>query len=224
MGAIVLRRVFGVWFGIVVLGGAGIGAPPALAAKAAATRRFVGTVDARGAVFFGGLGGGPCKISYLPHAQRPVALQIGSERRVTVRSSGQESMGVNPAHDRLHGADGGSGLATTVKPMNGLSAVKAMRIGALVGAFVGPGPTPGPYTGGTNFWVLAPPKNQVFFIGNGSTTTGRVQEFVVPSGATKLVLGFVDGPWPKPADPQYGCAHYYKDNVGSLKLVVTLKP
>lgn len=44
-----------------------------------------------------------------------------------------------------------------------------------------------------NFLTLAPQLNQTFFIGDGRTDdTNTVQTFVVPTGATRLFLGFAD--------------------------------
>jgi len=53
---------------------------------------------------------------------------------------------------------------------------------------------------------------QTFFIGDGLTGTGSgaIQQFVVPSGATRLFLGFADG------NSFVGQAGFYNDNTGSL--------
>jgi hypothetical protein len=51
------------------------------------------------------------------------------------------------------------------------------------------------FTGNTSFTSLSPELRQVFFIGDGLTGTGSgsVQQFVVPTGATRLFLGSADG-------------------------------
>jgi hypothetical protein len=46
---------------------------------------------------------------------------------------------------------------------------------------------------GTNFSALSPGLKQPFFIGDGRTSTGAVQQFVAPPGATRFFLGTVDG-------------------------------
>ena len=44
-----------------------------------------------------------------------------------------------------------------------------------------------------DFLVLAPELRQVFFIGDGATSAGVTQQFVIPAGATRLFLGIMDG-------------------------------
>ena len=48
---------------------------------------------------------------------------------------------------------------------------------------------------GLNFSSLSPGLKQVFFIGDGLTGngTGSVQQFIIPTGTTRLFLGTVDG-------------------------------
>ena len=46
---------------------------------------------------------------------------------------------------------------------------------------------------GLNFTSLSPGLKQVFFIGDGMTDGGTVQSFIVPTGATRLYLGTMDG-------------------------------
>lgn len=43
-----------------------------------------------------------------------------------------------------------------------------------------------------DFHTLQPQLRQPFFIGDGRTSTGEVQQFVVPSGATRLYIGTMD--------------------------------
>jgi hypothetical protein len=69
------------------------------------------------------------------------------------------------------------------------------------------------------FTQLAPLLNQVFFIGDGRTNTGSLQQFAVPDTATRLFLGFADAlafgnPTSEPG--------YYDDNVGQLRAVFNL--
>jgi hypothetical protein len=44
-----------------------------------------------------------------------------------------------------------------------------------------------------DFTSLSPQLNQVFFIGDGVTSGGTQQQFVIPSGATRLFIGKMDG-------------------------------
>jgi len=72
------------------------------------------------------------------------------------------------------------------------------------------------FTGDHSFSTLSPELDQVFFIGDGltSTGTGQVQVFRVPTHATDLYLGFVD------AYGFQGSPGYYGDNSGGLSLTV----
>ncbi|OYY93835.1 MAG: hypothetical protein B7Y41_10130 [Hydrogenophilales bacterium 28-61-23] len=46
---------------------------------------------------------------------------------------------------------------------------------------------------GLDFDALSPELKQVFFIGDGLTSTNAVQQFFIPVGATRLYLGTMDG-------------------------------
>lgn len=65
---------------------------------------------------------------------------------------------------------------------------------------------------GTSFSSLTPLDDQVFFIGDGLTGngTGSIQQFVIPTDATELVLGFIDAPG------YNGAPGSYTDNSGSF--------
>ena len=85
---------------------------------------------------------------------------------------------------------------------NGISDVVA-PINSLIGVFLGPNqPSLGAAPStldfssiGLGFSSLSPQLQQTFFIGDGLTGTasGNVQRFIVPSGATRLFLGTMDG-------------------------------
>ena len=47
-------------------------------------------------------------------------------------------------------------------------------------------------SGGVNYTTLSPQIKQVFFIGDGRTSTGAVQQIVIPGGATRLFLATMD--------------------------------
>lgn len=44
-----------------------------------------------------------------------------------------------------------------------------------------------------DFLTLSPQLKRVFFIGDGRTRRGDIQKFIVPSGATRLYIGIMDG-------------------------------
>jgi len=44
-----------------------------------------------------------------------------------------------------------------------------------------------------DYATLSPTLKQVFFIGDGRTSTGEVQKVTIPNGATRLFLGPMDG-------------------------------
>lgn len=111
----------------------------------------------------------------------------------------------------------------TVMASNGLSGlIDASRFWYLAGVFIGPGTpggTPAPsidFTRRHEFRVLEPALGQVFFIGDGRTSDGIVQQFRVPPGATRLFLGMADICAPGQAA---GC---YLDNDGSLEVTMSL--
>lgn len=87
-------------------------------------------------------------------------------------------------------------------PTNGMASYIA-PIDALLGVFLdnaqpdtSAAPTGLDFTSiGTNFSSFSPLLKQVFFIGDGLTGTGSgsQQTFIIPTGATRLFLGTVDG-------------------------------
>lgn len=103
---------------------------------------------------------------------------------------------------------------------NGIGNVLA-PFGALLGVYLGadlPTSTAAPATmdfqstaTGLNFTTLSPGLKQVFFIGNGMTDSGVLQSFAVPTGATRLYLGTLDG---------FG----WSNNTGELALDVSAVP
>jgi Flp pilus assembly protein TadG len=74
-------------------------------------------------------------------------------------------------------------------------------IDSVVGVFlddsIPSGPTPANLDFTTaasrDFTSFSPQLRQVFFIGDGRTSTGTVQQFIVPTGATRLFIGKMDG-------------------------------
>ncbi|HLO85135.1 MAG TPA: PEP-CTERM sorting domain-containing protein [Nostocaceae cyanobacterium] len=116
----------------------------------------------------------------------------------------------------------GSGFSN-ISSLGGISGYRGPS-GALVGVFLnnsiplGGAPAALNYGAiGTSLASLAPALGQVFFIGDGLTGTGSgsVQEFIAPTGATRLFLGLADG---------FGFAGSpgaYEDNDGRFTVRVT---
>lgn len=105
---------------------------------------------------------------------------------------------------QLDPIDGGSVFSHAGGAENGI-ADATMPINALLGVFLDstqPDSTPAPTALdfqpaglGTAFTSLAPALKQVFFIGDGLTGSGSgsPQAFLIPTGATRLFLGTMDG-------------------------------
>jgi hypothetical protein len=117
-------------------------------------------------------------------------------------------------------ADGGSAGPTTISAANGISGIKAPTLMFLAGVFLtaaapsGTAPASLDFTGNTAFTSLSPLLNQMFYIGDGRTGngSGTIQTFLVPTGATRLFLGFADSF--AFSAPNHG---FYDDNVGALQ-------
>ncbi len=96
--------------------------------------------------------------------------------------------------------DGGGFFNHGAGAENGISDVRA-PLNALVGVFLDasqPDSSPAPgalnfQTLGLDLLALSPELQQVFFIGDGLTSASAVQQFEIPSGATRLFLGTMDG-------------------------------
>lgn len=124
----------------------------------------------------------------------------------------------------LNGPDGNGG--TWAGPgYNGISGITNVPARSLIAAFVNANEPTNPAPAsldfgviGTGFASLAPQLNQLFFIGDGVNGAGASQTFIVPPGATRLYLGFVDGYTYE--DTPDG----YDDNTGSLSVTVDALP
>ena len=114
------------------------------------------------------------------------------------------------------------GVNTTVTSYGGLSGIDVQDDNMfLVGVFLsaseptGLGPSVLEYNYGTpgslstNAASFSPELDEVFYIGDGLTGTGKEQVFNVPAGADRLYLGFADSFDSVPS--------YYADDVGSLR-------
>lgn len=120
-------------------------------------------------------------------------------------------------------ADGAPGPGFTDKhdgPENGMSDIIQAPFSALMGVFLDDAvpsgftpPEPLDYSqpGGLEFVTFSPLLRQVFFIGDGRKSSGAVQQFVVPAGATRLFLGILD-------------SHEWQNNSGSLTVTSVQSP
>jgi len=116
--------------------------------------------------------------------------------------------------------DGGGFTSHLAGAQNGIATLTA-PFDSLIGVFLDaaqPDTSPAPaglnfLTLGTSFASLSPLLKQPFFIGDGltGTGTGAVQDFIVPSGATRLFLGTMD-------------AFGWFDNSGSFDVTVNGAP
>jgi Flp pilus assembly protein TadG len=97
-------------------------------------------------------------------------------------------------------AEGNTGWIVRQNPENGINATSA-PLNSLVGIFLD---NNAPNTSAMqaeldfttsasrDFTTLSPQLKQVFFIGDGINSAGKLQEFVIPPGATRLYLGIMD--------------------------------
>lgn len=98
------------------------------------------------------------------------------------------------------GPDGNTGRIVRQRPVNGINATSA-PLNCLVGIFLD-ARTPSTYgqsieldfssSTSRNFQTLSPGLKQVFFIGDGLDDAGRLQQFIIPTGATRFYLGIMD--------------------------------
>ena len=112
---------------------------------------------------------------------------------------------------------GGSNLAS----LDGISGYFGPQ-GPLTGVFLdnsipssGPPPATLDFTPaglGTDFLTLSPLLDQIFYIGDGVTSSSVFQTFIAPSGATRLFLGIPDG------FGFVGAPGAYDDNDGSYRV------
>ena len=198
-------------------------------APAAAQAATTLTIDGRSNVYAAGqvsATGGSTGGGLLPQG---IALPSGTSRKVTFSSvTGGTGCGEGGTGFPADGGTGCGGTGTDMAGTNGLSGIKADNGMFLAGVFIsdatpsGAGITATDYTGAAaNQTTISPAANQVFRIGDGRTTGGTVQQFVPPSGATRLYLGFVDG---TNGTAFHGSPGYYDDNTGALSATLSVTP
>jgi hypothetical protein len=102
---------------------------------------------------------------------------------------------------------------------NGISDIQ-VPIDSLLGVFLGPSqpdlfPAPGALDFSTeanrDYLSLSPLLQQVFFMGDGVTSGGNQQTIIVPTGATRLYLGTMDG-------------YSWNNNSGSFDVTIAAVP
>jgi len=155
-------------------------------------------------------------------AQSPVLANgsISAGTTVEFRNvTGTVTHGPNDGCCDTTGPEGGFITGHDIGAQNGISNVIA-PVNALIGVFLGPAApngTPAPATldfstpASRDYTTLSPQLKQVFFIGNGLTSGGVVQQVVAPPGATRLFLGTMDG-------------YDSNNNLGSFSLTVCVIP
>ena len=185
------------------------------AASSLSAQSGVSTVDVQWSVYLAGgntytaapAGGGGT-------APPAIGLDAGTGRVLTVMATGTASFcggGTCPTP----GPDGPSIGGTNLLPSGAISGIVAPSSGFLAGVFLGgslPAFAPSSLDFAaltTNFTTLSPQLGQIFFIGNGTTSGGVQQQFLVPDGATRLYFGIADG------FGFQGAPGYYADNLGS---------
>jgi RHS repeat-associated protein len=157
--------------------------PPLLNVPAAADPYLAGQVDGAGA------DNGDTAPAESPILASGVALTPGQPLMFTVLAGTANGQS---------GPDGG--VPATHAALNGISGLHA-PFWSLVGVFLGPNapdPSSAPapldfydttaVPGGLDYQSVSPQLGQVFFIGDGRTSKGDVQQVVVPTGATRLFL------------------------------------
>lgn len=186
------------------------------------------TIDGRANIFGAGHtvppAPGPSGPGILPPEVR---LPAGTAHVTVSNVSGQ----VSSASFSFNDAEGRTGFeGTDMSSYGGISGITDTNQGRqffLIGVFTGdaepfdPAPPTLDFSQNESFLELAPVLNQLFFVGDGLTAygTGTVQRFDVPTGATRLFLGFADGAGAGGAF--HGLPGAYDDNSGALTATVT---
>lgn len=161
----------------------------------------------------------------------PPFIAITPSEKVTLSAAsgsihtGAEAAGPDGAHHPTYRCDinGVAGVSGYVNRNNSAH---------LVGVFVGDTPlgtTPSRLDFsadaiGEDFVVIGPQLGQVFFIGDGLTPDGEVQEFLPPAGATKLYLGIPDANGNANNYIYTGPPNGYSDNSGYYNIRLQVQP
>ena len=164
-----------------------------------------------------------------PGATTPPSFDLGTGtgRVVTISEvTGSFAFGEGMMETGPDGSDLYGGAGTAIGPTAGLAGLVTPSNGMLVGVFLdGHEQDPGHIAPdtldfgslGEGFSRLSPAIDQPFFIGDALDAAGRAQAFLVPDGATRLVLGVVDGTGFHDTPGAYG------DNSGSITAHVVVQ-
>jgi Flp pilus assembly protein TadG len=142
---------------------------------------------------------------YAPKKGSPIrAGMIPIHPGATISFDGFNGGANNFSSTTLYDADGNSGwiINNLRGAENGMSDLRA-PINSVIAVFLSDtqpslaGQAPPTLDFGSSssrdFLVLRPELRQMFFIGDGRTSAGETQRFVVPPGATRLYIGTMDG-------------------------------
>lgn len=151
-----------------------------------------------------------------------IAVKAGDEIQVQDPAVGGVNF-LNGFGPPYFGPSGNGASGSAVESLDGISGYRGPE-GPLTGVFLddslpslGPAPEILDFTLaglGTNFTTLSPSLQQVFYIGDGVTSSGEFQSFIAPAGATRLFLGIPDGFFFD------GAPGAYDDNDGSYQINV----
>jgi hypothetical protein len=151
-------------------------------------------------------------------------LPSGRQRVLTVtHTAGTLTWGAGSTRFDADGTLTGelNGGATNVTGYRGISGIHVRKDQLfLAGVFLDnaapkrPAPARLSLPNASSLATLAPKLQQIFPIGDGRTSSGALQRFTVPAGATRLYLGYVD------AASFSGKPGYYADNTGSITATV----
>ncbi|MBL0158070.1 MAG: hypothetical protein IPP47_13350 [Bryobacterales bacterium] len=178
------------------------------------------TVDARANIYAAGRG-----VAFNGIVPPAVRFAAGAGKVVTFPGVAGQIACNGIAYEPLHGPDGtltGCGSkGTTISSWAGISGTAhKTRAMFLVGVFLDerepadPAPDRIDLSTTENLATYSPLIGQVFYIGDGRSAGGALQQMTVPAAATRLYLGFSD------ALNFSGAPSSYNDNNGSLQVSV----
>ncbi len=177
--------------GATVLGWSGIASATAI------------SVTATGNMWLAGMPAGAMNQGDVAPANSPTlvtSVTINPGDQLTFSATGNAQYGPNLPPGG-YGPDGGVPAISAQPPRNGIGDLFA-PIASLIGLFLDdsqPDSSAAPAfsdmssLASQNFAVLSPVLKSPFFIGDGLTSAGAIQQFVVPAGATRLYLAVMDG-------------------------------
>ena len=199
---------------------AAAGLASVFALNTAAAQSGSQTVDTRTSLF---LAGGNV-YDYTPNGggglvPTSILLTAGTGRVLTLNATGS-SFYCGPGVCLASTPDGPAIGGTNVNSMGFIGGISAPTSGFLAALFLGPS-LPSSLPAQTvitdiNAASYAPGLGQIFFVGNGSTASSVLQQFMVPDGATRLYFGIAD------AGGFVGRPEFYDDNVGSFSVDFTV--